>query len=284
MLSKSGPDHIPPVFLSKCSLWLSPIIADLFQLCFSSGYMPHIWSKAYITPVFKKGDPTDASNYRPIALTCVMCKLMESIVKDQLMSYLLSHKLISKHQHAFVVKHSTATNLLECANDWSAAIHAKQYIDVVYIDFCRAFDSIVYSKLLAKLQSFGICGNLLMWLRAFLFNRTQRVCIDNCLSDESYVVSGVPQGSVLGPILFLLFINDIDCVCNSNSTLKLFADDLKVYSIFDVSHDCNFINNHLQETIDKVCEWATKWQFTINVLKCSALYVNPRNTKPFLRR
>ena len=274
--AKGGPDQIPPVFLSKCSLWLSPIIAYLFQLCFDSSFMPVVWSKAFITPVFKKGDPTDASNYRPIALTCVLCKLMESIIKDQLLSYLLGHKLISKQQHAFITKHSTATNLLESVNDWSAAIKAKKYIDVVYIDFSRAFDSIVHSKLLAKLQSFGICGSLLLWLDAFLANRTQRVCVDNCLSDDGKVVSGVPQGSVLGPILFLLFINDIDCVCDSNSTLKMFADDLKIYSIFDLSHVCNSMSNYLQKTINKVCEWAAKWQFTINVRKCSALHINNR--------
>ena len=273
--SRGGPDHIPPVILSKCALWLSPIIAYLFQLCFDSGFMPLIWSKAYITPVFKKGDPTDASNYRPIALTCVMCKLMESIIKDQLLSYLLFHKLISKHQHAFITNHSTATNLLECANDWSAAINAKKHIDIVYIDFCRAFDSIVYSKLLSKLQSFGIGGNFLLWLGAFLRNRSQRVCVDNCLSDECVVLSGVPQGSVLGPILFLLFINDIDSACNCNSTLKLFADDLKIYSIFDA---INYTNNCLQDSINNVCEWAAMWQFTINVRKCSALHL--RNKKP----
>jgi len=278
--SKGGPDHIPPVLLYKCALWLSPAIAYLFQLCFDSGFMPLIWSKAYITPVFKKGDPTDASNYRPIALTCVLCKLMESIVKDQLLSYLLFHKLISKHQHAFIIKHSTATNLLECANDWSAAINAKKHIDVVYIDFCRAFDSIVYSKLLSKIQSFGIVGNFLLWLGAFLNNRSQRVCVDNCLSYECDVLSGVPQGSVLGPILFLLFINDIDSACSCNSTLKLFADDLKIYSIFDPINS----TNSLQVSINNVCAWAGMWQFTINVRKCSALHLHnkiPSDKRPY---
>ena len=167
---------------------------------------------------------------------------------------------------------STATNLLECANDWSAAINAKKHIDVVYIDFCRAFDSIVYSKLLSKIQSFGIVGNFLLWLRAFLNNRSQRVCVDNCLSYECDVLSGVPQGSVLGPILFLLFINDIDSACSCKSTLKLFADDLKFYSIFDPINS----TNSLQVSINNVCAWAGMWQFTINICKCSALHL--RNT------
>jgi hypothetical protein len=272
--AKGGPDLIPPIFFTKCALWLSPIIAELFQLCFNSGFMPLIWSTANISPVFKKGDPTDPSNYRPIALTSVLCKLMESIIKDQLMTHLLTHKLISKQQHAFIIKHSTATNLLECINDWTAAIQAGKCVDVVYIDFCRAFDSIVYSKLLCKLKTFGIGGNLLLWIGAFLSNRTQRVCVENCYSYVSCVKSGVPQGSVLGPIMFLLFINDIDRVCNNSSTIKLFADDLKIYSIFDISVMYNSSINYLQDTINRVCLWAAEWQLCINIRKCSALTVH----------
>jgi ribonucleases P/MRP protein subunit RPP40 len=111
-----------------------------------------------------------------------------------------------------------------------------------------------------------------------LSNRTQRVCVENCYSNELIVKSGVPQGSVLGPILFLLFINDIDRVCNSNSTIKLFADDLKIYSIFDISAMYNSSINYLQETINSVCLWADEWQLPINIRKCSALIIHKHSS------
>ena len=140
-------------------------------------------------------------------------------------------------------------------------------VDVVYIDFSRAFDSIVFSKLLSKLSSYGIDGKLLSWLDAFLHNRLQYVVIENCFSNVSDVVSGVPQGSVLGPIMFLIFINDIETVCCGDTDLQLFADDLKLYSSVNVS--CNSLT--LQQSIDNLALWADKWQLNININKCAVL-------------
>ncbi len=145
---------------------------------------------------------------------------------------------------------------------------------VCYVDFRRAFDSIVFNKLLIKLQSFGICGKLLLWLSAFLINRTQRVVIENCLSVEKDVVSGVPQGSVLGPILFLLFINDIEHICCGSTKFKLFADDLKLYCEVDVFNNSN---NDLQNSLNRLASWATEWQLTINFNKCSVLGIHGRS-------
>ena len=129
--------------------------------------------------MFKRGDASDPFNYRPIALTCIMCKLMEFIIKEQLLSYLLSKNLISKQQHAFIIKHSTTSNLLECIYDWSIALNDGNSVDVIYVDFKRAFDSIVHSKLLYKLQCYGICGKLLAWISAFLHGRSQSVVVEN---------------------------------------------------------------------------------------------------------
>ena len=271
--AKGGPDGIPPLFFKKCKLWVSPVLSNIFQSCFEAGFMPSIWLKAFITPIFKKGNKLDPCNYRPIALTCVMCKLMESVVKDQLLSYLLCHKLISKHQHAFILHHSTTTNLLECTLDWSVSLNNKHCVDVIYIDFQRAFDSIVHSKLILKLQSFGISGKLLVWLTAFLSNRTQCVAIENCLSDEKCVLSGIPQGSVIGPILFLLFINDVDSVCSGTTNFKLFADDLKLYSNVTCPSSSN---TDLQHSLDNLLLWANTWQLTINTNKCSVLGLHGR--------
>jgi hypothetical protein len=266
--SKGGPDNIPPIFYKHCNAALNQPLSMLFSLCFSHSYLPPVWLTANIVPIFKKGIRTDPNNYRPVALTCTACKLMESIIKDQLLSFLVDNKLISPHQHAFIHNHSTASNLLECIHDWLVSLNSSRSTDVIYVDFSRAFDSIVFSKLLFKLKFYGIAGNLLNWIDNFLHNRSQCVVIDNHCSSPSSVISGVPQGSVLGPILFLLFINDLDHICCSQSHLKLFADDSKLYSEIT-----NRLVGSLQQCLDRLCLWAREWQISINVSKCYSLTI-----------
>ena len=266
--SAGGPDEIPPVFYRKCINVLSRPLSLLFSHCFSCSYLPPIWLTGNIVPIFKKGDRTDANNYRPIALTCTACKLMESVIKDQLLSYLLNNKLISRHQHAFISKHSTASNLIECVHDWLVSLNSARSTDVIYVDFSRAYDSIVISKLLFKIRYYGFSGNLFNWIEQFLSNRSQRTVIDNCSSSFIPVTSGVPQGSVLGPILFLLFINDLDSVCCFLSRLKLFADDAKFYS-----ETVNRSSGTLQLCADRLCNWAEICQLGINVKKCYVVTV-----------
>jgi hypothetical protein len=267
---KGGPDGIPPIFIKTCSSQLVLPLTRLFQTSFDNAYLPPDWLRAYVCPIFKKGLASDANNYRPIALTCIICKLMESVVKDQLLTFLLEHGLINKHQHAFMSKFSTNTNLLECTFDWFVALAHSDSVDVIYIDFSKAFDSIVYSKLLFKLSSLGIKGKLLAWLAAFLHNRSQCVAIENVFSSVSTVISGVPQGSVLGPVLFLVFINDIDVICHGRSRIKLFADDLKIYNIVDISNP----TATLQLSLDQLVNWSADWQLPINIKKCSVLTIN----------
>lgn len=261
--SKGGPDGIPPIFYKKCISALSLPLSQLFSISLSSGYVPPVWLKSYVVPIYKKGDRTDPNNYRPIALTCTMSKLMESVIKDQLLSHLKSNNLISTHQHAFLRNRSTTSNLLQSTYDWLLAINSSQSTDVIYIDFRRAFDSIVFSKLLFKLRCYGVSGVFYDWLFSYLHNRQQCVVLDNCFSSVCEVSSGVPQGSVLGPVLFLIFINDIDSVCNSSTQIKIFADDLKLYSITNIGP-----SHLLQLTIDKVSVWADVNQLDINIDKC----------------
>jgi hypothetical protein len=137
--SKGGPDGLPPLLLKTCVSQLSAPLAYIYNLCFQQNYLAPDWLRAYITPVFKKGDPTNPLNYRPIALTCTICKIMERIINDQLLAYLLRNNYITKHQHAFLKSRSTASNLLECTEDWTVALTNRLSVDVIYVDFSRAF-------------------------------------------------------------------------------------------------------------------------------------------------
>ena len=203
--------------------------------------IPSDWKKAIITPKFKKGQPSLPSNYRPIALTCACCKIIEKIIANELILFLKSHNLIDKQQHGFLKHHSTATNLLDSLNDWTISLSAHHSTTIAHIDFQRAFDSVSHEKLLHKLASYGISGNLLLWIKNFLTNRSQTVCIGLAHSNPCIVSSGIPQGSVLGPILFILFVNDIADPFGPTVKSKLFADDIKIYSaISDLSSASNF--------------------------------------------
>jgi ribonuclease P/MRP protein subunit RPP40 len=152
-------------------------------------------------------------------------------------------------------------------HDWTVGLNSCSHVDIVYIDFSKAFDSIVISKLLFKLELYGISGHLLKWISCFLSNRLQCVVIDRFYSHICPVVSGVPQGSVLGPILFIIYINDIDSVCCGDAKMQLFADDAKLYSNVVINNS----SVSLQLSLDRLAHWAKEWQLTININKCSVL-------------
>ena len=162
--SAGGPDGVPLIFLKRCAHVRSHSLAFLFEHSFNSCVLPVIWLHAYITPIFKKGDSTSPANYRPISLTCTTCKIMESIIKDAMSSALLTANLITKQQHAFISKHSTTSNLLECTSDWSLSLNHKIPVDVIYIDFARAFDSVVHAKLLYKLYNLIVPSKSITWI------------------------------------------------------------------------------------------------------------------------
>ena len=237
------------------SRWLT-----YFRIVFNGSYLPEDWLRYHITPIFKKGTASDPNNYRPVALTATMCillcKVMESVIKDQLLQYLTSRGLMSNKQHTFIKNHSTATNLLKCTHDWFLSLNSRHATDIVCIDFSRACDSIVFKKLLFKPEIYGINGKLLAWIGAFLANRSQCVGIDQCFSWVSTVISGVPQGPVLGRILFLMFINDLESICCGKASIMLFADDAKLYSRINIDQP----SNSLQHSLDRLSRWADSWQ------------------------
>ncbi len=267
------PDGIPAVFFKKLDNQLCAPLSVLFEMSFDRSEIPNIWKLADVVPVFKKGVSNDPNNYRPVSLTSISCKIMEMCIIDSLLDYLRVRRLISRQQHGFLAKKSTCTQLLECINDWSLSLSARKSVDVIYIDFRKAFDSVSHQKLINKLETFGISGNLLSWLSVFLSNRQQRVIIGSHMSSYVDVRSGVPQGSCLGPLLFVLYINDLPDVIK-NVTCKLFADDVKIY---DVVSEENSGHDNITESLRRLCEWSARWQLVISIRKCSVLHLGNRN-------
>jgi hypothetical protein len=197
---------------------------------------------------------------------------METIVKDEILQFLLEQGKISDHQHGFLSKRSTQTQLLECLNEWTRHIDAKDCVDVLYIDIAKAFDTVPHSILMQKLINIGITGKLLAWIKCFLCERSQVIKVGEQVSTRERVTSGVPQGSVLGPLLFLIYIDDLSQVV-ANSGLKIFADDTKVY--FKTKRD----TDHNKFTYDarKVFGWAHKNRLNVAMHKCKVLYLGSGN-------
>ena len=264
--SAAGPDNLPPIFFHHTAPSLSLPLSILFRSLIDLRSLPQEWKLSIIIPKFKKGDPSNPSNYRPIALTCTCCKVLETIISSELIQFLTDHKLITRHQHGFLKRHSTSTNLLESLNDWTISLSNHKSVTIAYIDFKSAFDSISHEKLLLKLAAYGIKDTLYFWIQAFLTNRLQKVKLGSSFSKTCFVTSGVPQGSVLGPLLFNLFVNDITDSLEPNTTAKLFADDLKLYREFSNVHP-----NNLQAQLNTIQNWSKLWQLQISLLKCSTL-------------
>ena len=243
----------------------------LFNKSFREGKLPNVWKTANITPLHKKGPKHDSSNYRPISLTSIICKIMEKIVRDAIMTYMEENKLFTVHQHGFRKRHSCVTQLIEVLEDWSKEIDKSNSIDNIYLDFQKAFDKVPHKRLLNKLKGYGIGGNLLSWIESFLTDRKQRVVLNGSESNWTNVTSGIPQGSVLGPTLFLIYINDLPDVVHN--IVKLFADDTKLYSVVNNAEE----QEKLQEDINNLTSWSNEWLLKFNVSKCKHLHLGKPN-------
>ena len=260
-----GPDECHPYFLKEYADEIYLPLTDIFRKTLASGEVPEDWRKANITCIFKKGNKQDPGNYRPVSLTSVICKLLESNIREAIMDHLSSHKLLSDSQFGFRRNRSTVLQLLTVMEDWTEALGNNLQVDTVYLDFRKAFDSVPHKRLVKKLEKYGITGNLLKWLKHFLYGRKQRVVINGKSSKWSDVLSGIPQGSILGPLLFIIYINDLPGVVGS--VCKLFADDCKLYRNIESEADMM----ELQEDIERLCKWSRDWLLGFNIKKCKVI-------------
>ena len=270
----SGDDNIPTIVLSKCSDFLIEPLCRLFTTCFETSRLPNDWLLANVTPIYKgSGSKKHPNNYRPVSLTSAVCKVMEICVKDAILKHLLDNNLLSKDQHGFLPKRSTLTELLECLNQWMTAIERGEFVDVMHIDQRKAFDSVDHKKLLLKCDRYGIKGKYHRFVRAFLSDRWQRVKVGSGYSEWARVTSGVPQGSVLGPLLFLIYINDMGDVLSS-SEIKMYADDAKIFKCRKRGETTAV---GLQRDLTSVQLWCNQWQMKMNASKCSLLQIGWNN-------
>ena len=269
--SSPGPDGVPSRVLFEAADAICAPLTSLFQKSLSSGCLPEDWKLGTVVPIHRKGCKSVPANYRPISLTSVVCKVLEAIIRNQLMDFLVETGQISRHQHGFRPRRSCSTQLLEVIEEWSRSLEESKPIDAIYLDFRKAFDAVPHRRLLSKLAAYSIAGNLLTWIGAFLTGRRQQVSVRGCLSQWSPVTSGVPQGSVLGPLLFILYINDVPEVVSSS--IKIFADDTKVYRSVSHPPQCQ----DLQSDIDLIVDWSDQWQLPFNEAKCKCLHIGPRN-------
>ena len=269
----AGLDNMQPVVLREVAAELSKPLKIIYQLSLNTGTLPLKWLQAGVVPVFKKGSTTDPANYRPVSLTSVLCKVLEKIVVNCIIEHIKKNQLTTKVQHGFTPKKSITTNLLEVLNIWSEALMHNIPVDIIYLDYAKAFDTVPHKRLIKQVETFGIQGQVLKWIQAFLTDRKQKVLVNGVESSWSPVESGIPQGSILGPILFTLFVNDIPS--NIKTFISMYADDTKIYS--PLASDENALE--LVEDLAYVQEWARKMQMRFHPSKCKVMHLGQNNPK-----
>jgi len=268
----AGPDNLPSYFLKEVAKEIAPSLCLIFQASLDQGVLPDIWKSASVVPIYKKGKKEDPSNYRPVSLTCICSKILEHVIYSCIFEHLDRHQILTEQQHGFRQHRSCVTQLISTIHDFAQCLNDKRQCDVLLLDFCKAFDKVPFSRLFYKLYHYGIRGTLLIWIKNFLSNRSQRVILDNKQSSPTDVLSGVPQGTVLAPLLFLIFINDISV--NVQSKIRLYADDVVLYRDIRSIEDCYVLQNDL----DLLAQWSYKWQMMFNPKKCEFLRISNKST------
>ena len=276
-----GPDGIHGKILKNCAFSLASPLSMLFRLSYNSGDVPKDWRLANVVPIHKKGSKESIDNYRPISLTSLVMKTFERIIKEELL--IRVNHLLDERQHGFLREKSCTTNMVGFVDNVVVSLNDSKTLstDVVYFDFAKAFDSVNHDIILAKLKySYNIDGRFLKFIRSYLKGREQAVVVDSHTSSSKPVLSGVPQGSILGPILFVLFINDLPNGLNHGTNITLYADDTKIWRPIKSFLD----HTKLQADVNYLNTWATQNKMKFHPLKCKVISIlskpSPLNMLP----
>ena len=267
-----GPDAIHPRVLHEIAEAISKPLTIIFRSSLRNRELPDEWKYANVSSIHKKGSKTLPQNYRPVSLTSVVCKIMEGIIRDHIIEHMKINKMFSDKQFGFISGRSTTLQLLNVLTIWSEILDEGGTIETIYCDFMKAFDKVPHQKLLYKIGKYGIVGALHGWIESFLKDRAHYVVINNATSSKAPVTSGIPQGSVLGPLLFVIYINDMPDVIARDSFLYLFADDTKVFRHIRCPDDAA----KLQDDIDKLVEWSNIWQLKFHPEKCVSMCIKSK--------
>jgi hypothetical protein len=270
----SGPSGINNKVLKELSYELSTPLSDLFNYSLSKGYFPESWREANVTPLFKSGDQSLVKNYRPISLLDTVGKVFEKIIFKHIFNYILRYNLLTPFQSGFIPGDTTVNQLVYLLDLFTKSVDSGKEVRVVFCDISKAFDRVWHTGLLYKLKSFGINGILLSWFSSYLSNRRQRVILPGVQSKWDTVSAGVPQGSILGPLLFLIYINDI--VTDINANIRLFADDTGLSIIVENPATAAITLNNDLNTIST---WARQWLVNYNPSKTKSLVISRKRHK-----
>ena len=264
-----GLDNISPLFLKIAAPVIAQPLCHVLNCSVQSGIFPSQWKLAKVTPLHKKG-PTDCmGNFRPISILCTLSKILERHVHNHLYNYLMTENLLHPSQSGFRPNHSCETALAHMTDAWINALDKGNMVGTLFIDLRKAFDSVDHSLLLKKLSIYGCSEPSMEWFKSYLTNRWQCVDIKNVHSEYEPVSCGVPQGSILGPLLFLLFVNDLS-LCLSHCTASLYADDSTAY-VF--GQDLKAIEEKLNVDARNISKWCSENKLDINVQKTKCMLI-----------
>lgn len=269
-----GWDDIPAALIKAAGLILAPVLCHVFNTCIDSGIFPTVFKKALVHPIHKNGDKMNITNYRPISVLSTLSKIFEKLLNKRLLNYLKTYNIIAQNQYGFRSGRGTEDAALELTSTILEHLNNKAKTLAIFLDLSKAFDTVSVPILLSKLEVIGIRGHSLKIFQSYLSNRSQIVTIDNTTSEEASVTYGVPQGSVLGPTLFLLYINELCLLKIKNTNIVTYADDTAV-----VVHGDNWIETRLcaEEALATVSDWLKTNLLTLNMEKTRFVTFSPRN-------
>ena len=268
----TGTDDLPAKLLKMAAHSIVEPITHIINLSLVTGIFPCAWKNARISPIYKGGDATDPGNYRPISILPVMSKIIERAVFDQMYPFMNDNEMLYDQQSGFRPKYSTLSALINITEDWYDAIDKGKFIGLVMLDLKKAFDTVDHGILLKKLKDFNLHESCIKWFNSYLSGRSHNTVINGIMSSSAKSICGIPQGSILGPLLFIMYINDLP-LCTTHVKVSMYADDTALYA---VSNDIDDLIAKINEDLANVNNWLAQNKLSLNVAKTEFMLMGSR--------